>query len=305
MSIYLPIAEISLNVFLLLGMGIAVGVLAGLFGIGGGFILTPALIFLGVPPPVAVGTGAAQVAASSVSGALGHWRKSNVDVKLGCVLIAGGLWGSFVGVKLQQLLKAIGQLDIFISVVYVVMLGTIGSMMLIESLKSWRGFRAGKPAASRRAGQHGMIERLPFKQRFRTSKIYVSIVPPVLIGAFVGLLTAIMGVGGGFMLIPALIYMLRLPTRLAMGTSAFQIIFVTATTTILQAINNFSVDLLLAAPLMIGGVAGAQIGVRLGEKLRADQLRLLLALLVLSVACRMAFDLVRQPEEMFVIDVRA
>ncbi len=304
MSIYLPIAEISLNLFLLLAMGLAVGVLAGLFGIGGGFILTPALIFLGVPPAVAVGTGAAQVAASSVSGALGHWRKSNVDVKLGAVLIAGGLWGSFVGVKLQQVLKAAGQLDSFIAVVYVVMLGTIGSMMLIESLKTWRGIRAGKAVGKRRAGQHSFIERLPFKQRFRTSKIYVSVVPPLMIGAFVGLLTAIMGVGGGFMLIPALIYLLRLQTRLAMGTSAFQIIFVTAVTTILQATNNFTVDLMLAAPLMAGGVTGAQVGVRLGEKLRADQLRLLLAVLVLSVAGRMAVDLVRQPAEMFVIDAR-
>ncbi len=304
MSIYLPIAEISLNLFLLVGMGLAVGVLAGLFGIGGGFILTPALIFLGVPPQVAVGTGAAQVAASSVSGALGHWRKSNVDVKLGGVLIAGGLWGAFVGVKLQQVLKAAGQLDSFIAVVYVVMLGTIGTMMLTESLKTWRGIRAGKPGNTRRAGQHSFIERLPFKQRFRASKIYVSIVPPLLIGAFVGLLTAIMGVGGGFMLIPALIYLLRLPTRLAMGTAAFQIIFVTAVTTILQATNNFSVDLMLAAPLMAGGVTGAQIGVRLGEKLRADQLRLLLALLVLGVAGRMAFDLVRPPTEVFVIDTQ-
>ena len=304
MSLYLPIAGISLDLVLLLGMGLIVGVLAGLFGIGGGFILTPALIFLGVPPAVAVGTGAAQVAASSVSGALAHWRRRNVDVKLGLVLLAGGLWGSFIGVNLQRVLKAAGQLDVFIAAVYVVMLGTIGSMMLIESLKTLRGIAAGKPASVRRAGQHGLIERLPFKLRFRTSKIYVSTIPPLLIGAFVGLLTAIMGVGGGFLLIPALIYLLRLPTRLAMGTAAFQIIFVTGVTTILQAMNNFNVDLMLGAPLMLGGVTGAQIGVRLGEKLRAEQLRLLLAVLVLMVAGRMAVDLVRTPKEVFVIDTR-
>lgn len=304
MSLYLPIAGISLDLVLLLGMGLIVGVLAGLFGIGGGFILTPALIFLGVPPAVAVGTGAAQVAASSVSGALAHWRRRNVDVKLGLVLLAGGLWGSFIGVNLQRVLKAAGQLDVFIAAVYVVMLGTIGSMMLIESLKTLRGIAAGKPASVRRAGQHGLIERLPFKLRFRTSKIYVSTIPPLLIGAFVGLLTAIMGVGGGFLLIPALIYLLRLPTRLAMGTAAFQIIFVTGVTTILQAMNNFTVDLMLGAPLMLGGVTGAQIGVRLGEKLRAEQLRLLLAVLVLMVAGRMAVDLVRTPKEVFVIDTR-
>lgn len=304
MSIYLPIAEISLNLIVLLLMGLTVGTLSGLFGIGGGFILTPALIFLGVSPAVAVGTGAAQVVASSVSGALSHWRKSNVDVKLGCVLIGGGLWGAFVGVKLQQVLKAVGQLDVFIAIVYVVMLGTIGSMMLIESLKTWQGVRAGRATGTRRAGQHSVIEHLPIKMRFRTSKIYVSIIPPLMIGAFVGLLTAIMGVGGGFLLIPALIYLLRLPTRLAMGTSALQIIFVTAVTTVLQATNNFTVDMMLAAPLMFGGVAGAQVGIRLSEQLRADQLRLYLALLVLCVAGRMAFDLVRPPTELFVLDTR-
>lgn len=304
MSLYLPIAEISLDLGLLLVMGLAVGILAGLFGIGGGFILTPALIFLGVPPAVAVGTGAAQVAASSVSGALAHWQRRNVDMKLGTVLLVGGLFGSFIGVNLQRVLKTAGQLDVFIAAVYVVMLGTIGLLMLIESLRTLRGVAAGKPASVRRAGQHGLIERLPFKLRFRTSKIYVSAMPPLMIGAFVGLLTAIMGVGGGFLLIPALIYLLRLPTRLAMGTSAFQIIFVTAATTILQSMNNFTVDLMLAAPLMLGGVTGAQIGVRLGENLKAEQLRLLLAVLVLSVAARMAIDLVRTPQEVFVLDSR-
>jgi uncharacterized protein len=304
MAIYLPIAGISLDLIVLLALGLSVGVLAGLFGIGGGFIMTPALIFLGVPPGVAVGTGAAQVVASSISGALGHWSKRSVDVKLGAVLVFGGLWGAMVGVKLQQVLKAAGQLDLFIACVYVVMLGVVGSLMLIESLKTIRGVARGKPASVRRAGQHTAIERLPFKTRFPTSKIYVSAIPPAIIGAFVGLLTAVMGIGGGFLLIPALIYLLRLPTRLAMGTSAFQIIFITAVTTILQATQNFTVDLLLAAPLMLGGVTGAQIGVRMGQRLPAEQLRLLLALLVLAVAGRMLIGLVTTPQDAFVLDVQ-
>jgi uncharacterized protein len=304
MNLYLPIAEISLSLLLLLCMGLSVGVLAGLFGIGGGFIMTPALIFLGVPAGVAVGTGAAQVVASSVSGALGHWQKRNVDVKMGFVLLLGGLWGALVGVKLQQLLKAIGQLDLFTAAAYVVLLGTIGSLMLIESLRTLHGPRAGKAASRKRAGQHTILERMPFQMRFRTSKIYVSAIPPVVIGAFVGLLTAIMGVGGGFLLIPALIYLLRLPTRLAMGTAAFQIIFVTSVTTILQATQNYTIDLMLGLPLMLGGVIGAQIGVRLGQRLKTEHLRLLLALLVLSVAGRMAVDLVRPPTELFVLDTR-
>lgn len=303
MPIYLPIAELSLDLAMLLGLGLGVGVLAGLFGIGGGFILTPVLIFLGVPPAVAVGTGAAQVVASSVSGALGHWQKRNVDLKLGSVLIGGGLFGASIGVKLQQILKSIGQLDLFIAAAYVVMLSVVGSMMLIESVRTLRGAAQGKAATARRAGQHTFFEKLPFKMRFRASKIYASAIPPLMIGAFVGLLTAIMGIGGGFLLIPALIYLLRLPTRLAMGTSAFQIIFITAVTTVLQSVNNHSVDVMLAAPLMAGGVVGAQMGVRLGARLRAEQLRLLLALLVLTVAARMSVDLVRTPGDVYVLDV--
>lgn len=299
MSIYLPIAELSIDLLLLIAMGLGVGILSGLFGIGGGFILTPALIFLGVPSAVAVGTGAAQVVASSVSGALGHWRKRNVDVKLGSLLIAGGLIGSVSGVKLQQWLKALGQLDLFIAAAYVIMLSVVGSMMLIESIRTMRGTLAA--TGSRRGGQHTMLERLPFKMRFRTSKLYASALPPIVMGILIGLLTAIMGVGGGFLLIPLLIYVQRLPTRLAVGTSAFQIIFVTAVTTVLQAVNNQSVDLMLATPLMLGGVTGAQVGVRLGSKLKAEQLRFLLAALVLVVAARMAYGLVLTPDDLFAL----
>ncbi len=303
MPLYLPIAGLSLDLLLLLGMGLSVGVLAGLFGIGGGFILTPLLIFLGVPPSVAVGTGAAQVVASSVSGALSHWQRKNVDVKMGAVLIAGGIVGSVLGIRLQQILKSLGQLDFFIAATYVVMLGVVGSLMLIESIGSMRGAQAGALPTKRNEDHHSMLQRLPLKLRFRTSKLYVSAIPPLVIGAFVGLLTAIMGIGGGFLLIPALIYMVRLPTRLAMGTSAFQIIFITAITTMMQATQNQTVDVMLAAPLILGGVIGAQIGVQLGNRLKAEQLRLLLGLLVVGVAIRMSVDLVRPPSDPFNLTV--
>lgn len=303
MSIYLPIAEMSLSLPLLLALGLSVGVISGLFGIGGGFILTPLLIFLGVPPSIAVGTGASQVTASSISGAVGHWTRGNVDARLGSFLILGGILGVLSGVKLQQLLSSLGQLDFFTTLTYVVILGVIGSLMLIESLGAILESRNAKSQPSmRRAGQHNFVQKLPFKQRFRVAKLYISALPPVGIGGLVGWLTAIMGVGGGFLLIPALIYLLRVPTRIAIATSSFQIIFVTVIATLLQAAYNNSVDLMLAAPLMTGGVAGAQLGVRLGERLRAEQLRAVLAALVLAVAIRMAVSLIAAPEDIFAID---
>ena len=304
MPIYLPIASISLDLLGLLGMGFCVGVLAGLFGIGGGFILTPLLIFLGVPPAIAVGTGASQVVASSISGALAQWRRRNVDVKLGVLLIAGGLIGSFSGVLLQGILKAAGQLELFIAGAYVIMLGVIGTLMLIESARTvLKVARTPTGAApSRRAGQHTWLQGLPLKQRFRTSQLYVSAIPPFSIGLFAGWLTAIMGVGGGFLLVPALIYMLRAPTKIALGTSSFQIVVITALTTVLQAGYNHTVDVVLAAPLMAGGVLGAQVGVRAGDKLPAEQLRLFLAILVVAVAIRMAFGLAVPPLEAFSLE---
>ena len=303
MSIYLPIAEMSQNLALLLALGFAIGIISGMFGIGGGFILTPFLIFLGIPAGTAVGTGACQVAASSVSGAIGHLQRGNVDIRMGLYLIGGGLVGAMLGVELQQQLKAIGQLDLFTTLTYVVMLGIIGTLMLIESLRAIQKTAAGGTAALsvRRAGQHSFVQRLPLKRRFRVSKLYISTIPPAAIGLLVGWLTAIMGVGGGFLLVPALIYVLRVPTRVALGTSSFQIIFVTIFATLLQVVRNQSVDVLLAAPLIAGGVIGAQIGVGLGEQLKAEQLRAALAFLVLAVAVRMAFDLVAPPGDVFSI----
>jgi|LNFM01.1.fsa_nt_gb uncharacterized membrane protein YfcA len=303
MNLYLPIAEIALPLPLLLALGVAVGVLSGMFGIGGGFITTPMLIFLGVPPPVAVGTGTSQVVASSVSGALGHWSRGNVDLKMGLYLILGGLFGATSGIQLQQFLKAVGQLDFFTTVTYVVMLGLVGSLMVLEAVRLMFRTARGQPAgAGRRAGQHNWLLKLPLKTRFQTSKLYMSVLPPLAIGGFVGWLTAIMGVGGGFLLVPALIYMLRMPTRMALGTSAFQIIFVAAYATVLQATQNYSIDGALALPLIVGGVIGAHLGVAVAGRLNPEQLRALLGLLVLAVAIRMAGGLVLKPADVYTLD---
>jgi hypothetical protein len=301
MNFYLPIAEMSVNVFQFVAMGAAVGFLSGLFGVGGGFLMTPLLIFSGIPTAVAVGTEAAQIVASSVSGAIAQWKRRNIDIKMGVVLLAGGILGSIVGVQLVKILRRIGQIDLFISILYVTFLGIIGTLMLIESINAMRKTRQGKPALRRRPGEHSWIHRLPFKMRFHRSKLYISAIPPFMIGAFVGLLAGIMGVGGGFIMVPAMIYMLRVPTNVVVGTSLFQITFVTAATTLLHATLNQTVDIVLALFLMIGGVIGAQLGTTAGEKLRAEQLRFLLAALVLLVGLRMAWGLVTQPSEIFSI----
>jgi len=304
LPIYLPVAGMAIDALMLLGMGLSVGVLSGMFGIGGGFVITPLLIFLGVPPLVAVGTGVSQVVAVSVSSAINHWRGKNIDFQMGLLLLAGGIIGATTGVALQRLLKALGQLDVFISLSYVLVLGVIGSLMFLESFRAMRKYQMQPHVSARRGGQHTWIQGLPFKMRFRTSKLYVSAIPPVGIGIFVGWLTALIGVGGGFVIIPALIYLMRVPTRVAIGTSVFQVIFVAAYSTVLHTTQNFSVDLLLAVPLMVGGVVGAQYGVRIGQLLNAEQLRILLALLVLAVCFRMAYDLTVTPEELFVLDTR-
>jgi uncharacterized membrane protein YfcA len=251
---------------------------------------------------VAVGTGASQVAAASVSSAFGHWRRGNVDLKMGYLLIGGGLLGAVTGVKILHFLKQAGQLDTFVSLTYVVLLGVVGSLMLIESLRALTAEPAKAGAGRRRAGQHTWVQGLPFKLRFPQSKLYASAVPPVAIGAFVGWLTAIMGVGGGFLIVPAMIYLLRMPTRMVIGTSTFQIVCVTAVTTVLQAMQNHSVDAVLALPLIVGGVLGAQYGVGFAERLRAEQLRAGLAVLVLGVAVRMAVGLVVAPGDVYSIE---
>jgi uncharacterized membrane protein YfcA len=303
MQVYLPIAELSLNVVLLLLMGFAIGFLSGMFGVGGGFILTPLLIFLAVPPAVAVGTSASQVVAASVSGAVGHWRRNNVDLQMGLLLIAGGFAGALVGVKVLSFLIARGQLEPFVAVSYVVLLGVVGTLMLIESVRMLRAAAAKAGTSMRRGGSHTWLDGLPLKVRFRQSRIYASLIPFVGIGAFVGLLTAIMGVGGGFLLVPAMIYLMRIPTRIVIGTSTVQILCVTAFTTVLQATMNYTVDILLSVPLMAGSVVGAQFGVGFSERFKAEQLRALLSLIVLAVAVRMAFGLVIRPGDLYSLDV--
>jgi uncharacterized membrane protein YfcA len=298
MQIYLPIAELSVNIFLLLGIGGGIGFLSGLFGVGGGFLLTPLLIFIGVPPAVAVATQANQVVASSVSGVLAHWSRDNVDFKMGFVLLAGGMLGSTVGVGLFSLLSHFGQIDLVISMFYVFFLGFIGILMFVESTRAiWRRRRRAAPL--KKLHEHNWVHGLPLKMRFRKSRLYISALMPATIGFFVGILSAIMGVGGAFIMVPAMIYLLGMPTAIVVGTSLFQIIFVAANVTFLQALQNQTVDLTLAMTLIVGGVIGAQIGGRVGAKLPGEQMRVLLAGLILFVAVRLAFELGARPADLY------
>ena len=300
MPFYLPIAEMSINVFLLLGMGGGVGFLSGMFGVGGGFLMTPLLIFAGVPPAVAVATEANQITAASVSGALVHWRRGGVDLKLGVVLIVGGVLGSILGTQIFTFLRTVGQVDLMISLAYVFFLGSIGLLMLKESITAWRRRVQGVIRPKKR-DHSSWIHGLPFKMRFRKSRLYISVLLPLSIGAVVGVLAAIMGVGGGFIMVPAMIYILGMPTSVVVGTSLFQIIFVTATVTFLHSVNTQTVDVMLAVLLLIGAVIGAQFGARAGRKLQGEQLRAFLAILVLGVCAKMAWGLIVQPGELFSI----
>lgn len=301
-QIYLPIAEMSVNIFLILGMGAGIGFLSGLFGVGGGFLMTPLLIFIGVPPAVAVGTEANQIVASSVSGVLAHWRRGNVDVKMGIILLIGGLIGSFLGVILFRFLRGLGQIDLAISLSYVFFLGIIGSLMFLESLNAlFKTRRSGGAPVKRGGHRHTWIHGLPFKMRFRKSKLYISALLPLAVGMLVGVLAAIMGVGGGFVMVPAMIYLLGMPTQVVVGTSLFQIIFVTANTTFLQATMNQTVDVVLAILLLVGAVIGAQVGAKFGAKLKGEQLRILLAVMVLGVCAKLGYDMVATPTEFFTL----
>jgi hypothetical protein len=302
MYIYLPIAEVSMHIGIIIGLGGGVGFLSGLFGVGGGFLMTPLLIFFGIPPAVAVSTEANQIVASSVSGVLAHMRRGNVDFKMGGILMAGGVIGSSLGVALFSFLQSIGQIDLVIQLSYVVFLGIIGSLMLTESVRTI--IRSRKPGAVRgKLHQHNWLHGLPLKMRFRRSKLYISAILPLALGAFVGILAAIMGVGGGFIMVPAMIYLLGMPTSVVVGTSLFQIIFVTANVTLLQSIQTQTVDFLLAGLLLFGAVIGAQFGSRAGALLRGEQLRGLLALTVLTVCVKIGYDLVVRPEDLLSVEL--
>jgi uncharacterized membrane protein YfcA len=300
--IYLPIAEISVNMFIIFGMGGAVGFLSGLFGVGGGFLLTPLLIFSGIPPVVAVASVAPQIVASSTSGALSYWRRNMVDMKLAGVLMSAGIIGTIIGVAIFNGLRRLGQLDLIVALAYVTFLGAVGGLMLAESVRAILNARAGRPAPLRKPGQHNWVHGLPFKMRFKRSRLYVSVIPIIVLGVGIGILGALLGIGGGFLIVPALIYILRVPSNVVIGTSLLQIIATMAVASVLHAVTSQSVDATLAVILMVGGVIGAQFGARIGQNIRGDQLRALLALLILAVAVRFLVGLVATPDERYVLE---
>ncbi len=299
MQIYLPIAELPIDVLLLIGMGMAVGFISGMFGVGGGFLMTPLLIFIGIPPAVAVASQSAQITATSTTAALFYWRRGALDLRMGSLLLAGGLLGTLLGVLFFNSLRRVGQLETFITISYVILLGGTGVLMLGESVRAMLNARSGKTRKVRRGGRHHWYEGLPLKMRFPRSGLYISVIPLLALALFIGFAGAVLGIGGGFILVPAMIYIFRVPTALVAGTSQFQILFSMIAATILHATTNQSVDIVLASLLILGGVFGAQFGARAGAGLRAETFRFLLALLVLAVALRIGRDLVIPPREPF------
>lgn len=307
MTIYLPIAELPVNIFTLLAMGLGVGFISGMFGVGGGFLMTPLLIFLGVSPAVAVASVSTHMAASSFSGTLNYLRRKQVDTQLGAVLLIGGLTGTLGGVLTFMMLRRFGQLDLVIAISYIALLSTIGTLMVVESLRALTRRWRGEPPMVKRPGAHPWFLRMPFKMRFRQSRIYVSIIPVLAIGFIIGFLGALMGIGGGFLLVPALIYLLRVPTLTSVGTSLMLTLATMLAAIIMQAVLNQTVDAVLGLILMVGGTIGAQFGTRAGQALKAENLRLLLGLLVLGVGLRVAYDQMRPPADLYsvTIDERA
>ncbi|MCS6779985.1 MAG: sulfite exporter TauE/SafE family protein [Geminicoccaceae bacterium] len=299
MDLYLPVAELSVDLLLLLALGAGVGFLSGVFGVGGGFLITPLLIFIGIPPAVAVGTAAPQVLASSVSGVLAHLERGTVDIKMGLVLTAGGFVGSAAGVLVFRWLLGIGQIETVIALGFVLLLAVVGTLMLIESTRALLASGQAPARPPQRARRHLLLHRLPLKMRFTESRLYISALLPLAVGAVVGLLAAVLGVGGAFVMIPAMIYLIGMPTRIVVGTSLLQVAFVTALTTFLHAYNNKTVDIVLAVLLILGGVVGAQLGARVGTALRGEQLRVLFAILVLLVCVRLGWDLVAEPSDLY------
>ncbi|MCC7267728.1 MAG: sulfite exporter TauE/SafE family protein [Caulobacteraceae bacterium] len=300
LDLYLPIAEVSVSAPLLVVLGAVVGFISGLFGIGGGFLMTPVLVFLGIPPAVAVASEANHVAASSTSGVISYTRRRAVDFKMGAVLAAGGAVGAIVGVEIFRWLLLLGQADLVVSLSYLVFLGVIGGLMLVESVQAIVRRRSGQTTGPRRDRRPVWLYGLPLKVRFPRSRLYISVIPPIALGIFVGVLSAIMGVGGGFILVPAMVYILRMPAAVVVGTSLFQIIITTSLASLLQAGRNQTVDIVLATLLLIGGVIGAQFGARASARFRAEELRALLAIIVLAVGINMGIGLFLTPEEPFV-----
>jgi len=300
-QLYLPIADIPVNIFLVLAMGAAVGFVSGMFGIGGGFLMTPLLIFIGIAPAVAVASVASHIAASSFSGAISYWRKRAIDPVLALILLSGGTIGTALGVWTFTFLRSLGQLDLMIALSYVVLLTTVGSLMASEGVRAMLRVRRGGAVSLRRPGGHVWIHGLPLKMRFKRSKIYLSIIPVIAVGLVIGFIGAVMGIGGGFILVPLMIYLLRVPTSTVIGTSMVLTLVTMIFATMLHAVTNHLVDAVLALILMVGGVTGAQFGARAGQKIRGEHLRLLLGLLVLAVGIRFAIELVIRPEDLFTV----
>lgn len=301
MQIYLPIADLPVNIFVVLGMGLAVGFISGMFGIGGGFLMTPLLIFVGIPSAVVVASVASHVAASSMSGAITYWRRKAVDLALALMLLAGGILGTAAGVWLFAVLRSLDQLDLTIALSYVALLSVVGGLMIAESVRAIVREQKGRPVAPRRGGAHTWIHGLPLKMRFKRSKIYVSAIPVWMIGFIIGFVGALMGIGGGFLLVPMLIYFLRVPTATVIGTSMVLTLVTMASATVMHAATNHLVDAVLALILMVGGVVGAQFGARAGQNMRGERLRLLLGLLVFAVGLRFAYQIVVQPGDLYSI----
>jgi hypothetical protein len=300
-QIYLPIANLPVNIFLVLGMGLAVGFISGMFGVGGGFLMTPLLIFVGISPAVVVASVAPQIAAALFTGFLSYWRKRSIDFALGGMLLIGGTLGTVGGVWLFTVLRSVDQLDLMIGLAYVTLLGIVGSLMVAESVQAINRARHGMPADLRRPGSHTWIHGLPLKLRFKRSRIYVSVIPVWAIGFMIGFIGSVLGVGGGFILVPMLIYFLRVPTATVIGTAMLLTLVTMTGATVLHATANHLVDAVLALILMVGGVIGAQFGARAGQKMRGERLRLLLGILVLLVGFRFGYDLVVHPADVYSI----
>ncbi len=303
MDVYLPIANLSVNALVIVGLGLVVGLLSGMFGIGGGFLTTPLLIVYGIPPTVAAASAASQVTGASVSGVFAHFRRRGVDVKMGVVLVAGGAAGSLAGGWLFRLLQATGQIDTVIAVVYVVLLGTIGGLMLRESMGAIRVARGHRPPPPAKRRHHPLIAALPFRTRFYRSNLYISPLAPLLLGFLVGILTILLGVGGGFILVPAMLYLLGMGTQVVVGTSLFQTLFVTAAATLVHAVTTKAVDMVLAVLLLVGSVVGAQLGARFASRVKPEYLRLALALIVLAVMARIFVGLTWRPDDLYSVEL--
>lgn len=303
MTIYLPIANLSVSALVIVLLGGMVGLLSGMFGVGGGFLTTPLLIFYGIPPTVAAASAASQVTGASVSGALAHWQRGGVDLQMGGVLVAGGVVGTFAGASIFRLLQAVGQIDTVIGLLYVTLLGSVGSLMARDAWRELQARRSGTVIAPRRRHHHPMVAALPYRWRFRTSGLYISPLAPALLGFATGILTVILGVGGGFIMVPAMIYLLGMPGRVVVGTSLMQILFVTAVTTMVHALTTQAVDIVLSGLLLIGGVIGAQLGARLANRLPPEWLRMMLAIIVLAVAIRLAIGLGWRPSDLYSVEI--